>query len=421
MSLRARVRLLRERLGLPAFVVAVAAVALCAVGLAMAASVGVHSERLEGIAGAQATRLILAVPIVAAAFWIRPRWVRANAYAFYALAVFGLVVVLAFGRVVNGSRRWLDLPAGLKLQPSDFAKLALALALARFLAARPRARTWGGIAAVLALTALPMLLTLGEPDLGTALVFVPVAAASLDVAGASRRRLAALALAAALVATPLAAFGLRGYQLQRIETWWRQDNLSPSEKLAEGYHLERSKIAIGTGGIFGQGLGEGPQNRNDLLPERHTDFILSVVAEELGLVGALAVLALELALPLGCLVIALRVREPFARIGIVGIAAQLGAQSVVNIGVATGTLPTTGIALPLVSYGGSSALVTLAGIALALNLAAHAEPVLSGECFEAAEEATRLHREIEPSPRRLRPRPKPPVRPAPRAGREARM
>jgi rod shape determining protein RodA len=231
-----------------------------------------------------------------------------------------------------------------------------------------------------------------QPDLGTALSLAPVFVATLYVAGAKSKHLTWV-LVAALVALGLyTAVGLHGYQNERVQVWWKQDSLTRTEKLAEGYHLHRSKIAIGSGGVFGYGFAEGPQNKNDLLPERHTDFVFSVFSEEWGFVGASLLLALELALPVGLLWLSMRVRDPFARNAIVAIGAQVGAQALVNMGVATGTFPTTGISLPLVSHGGSSVIVTLVSLTIALMLAAKAEPSLAADAFEEEEERTWLYR-----------------------------
>ncbi len=394
MSLRGRWRLLRLRLGTPALVVVAAAALLCMVGLVVSSSVDAAADRPPTLALQQGLRLLVALPVCAVAFFLRPRFVRANAYAFYALCLALLVAVLFVGPVINGARRWLVLTSALRFQPSDFAKLAVCLALARFCSIRSRVESLRGVCVALAIAAVPALLVLKEPDLGTALNILPIALVVLLAAGMRRSHLAiVIALLLAAVAA-YAIFGLHGYQRERVETWIKQDSLTPAEKQGQGYHLHRSKLAIGSGGLTGYGWSEGPQNQRDLLPERHTDFAFSVIAEEWGFLGALLVLALQLTLPAGLLLLSLRVREPFARLGVVAIAAQVGFQAFVNIGVAMGALPTTGIALPLVSYGGSSAVVTLTSLALALDLAAHAEPVLSGDSFEPEEEETLLDRTL---------------------------
>lgn len=379
-----RLRTYRDRLGPPGLVVAAAALLLSLLGLVVVASVDLTSEGAESFASKQANRLLLAIPLVSLVFLARPRWIRANAYPLYALSATLLAAVFVWGPTINGARRWLRV-AGQQFQPSDLAKLALCLALARLLERRSRATRVSGLALAVALTAVPFILVLKEPDLGTALNFVPILAATLWVAGAQRKHLLAIAGLALVGGAWLVAFGLHGYQQDRVKSWWHQNELTRAEKLAEGYHLHRSKIAIGSGGLFGYGFGEGPQNRNDLLPERHTDFAFAVLSEEWGFAGATLVLVLELAIPLGLLALGSRVRDRFARVAIVAIAAQVGSQALVNLGVATGAFPTTGIALPLVSYGGTSAIMTLVSLAVALQLAARAEPVLAAEEFEASE------------------------------------
>lgn len=398
MKLTERLAIARERLGAPAIVVLMAATALACIGLVVCASVDYASEKASSYFTLQAGRLALGVPACLVAFWIRPRWLRAQAYGFYVACAAMLIAVLLFGRVVNGSRRWLEIGGFLRFQPSDLAKLAASLAIARICAIRARAESFGGVFCALAAAAVPAALILKEPDLGTAIVFIPSALAILAIAGAKRSHLLIVGALLVTGATLLLLYGLHGYQRDRIEMWLRQSSMTASEKQAQGYHLHRSMVAIGSGGLFGHGWAEGPQNQRDLLPERHTDFAFAVIAEEFGLAGALIVLFLEAALPAGLLILAFRVRESFSRLAIVGIAVQIGTQALVNMGVATGVFPTTGIALPLISYGGTSAIVTLVSIAIALNLAGHAEPVLAQEMFSPEEEETLLDRTLKPRP-----------------------
>jgi rod shape determining protein RodA len=382
---------IRSRLGAWGALVAMAALALCAAGIALCASVDSTEEKSDGLAFKQLTKMVMALPLCAGLFVLKPRWIRANAYLLYLVSVVLLAIVLFAGPVINGARRWIG-PAGFRFQPSDLAKIALCLALARFLSIRPRTTSAWGVAFVTLLTAIPVALIIKEPDLGTAISLIPVLAASLFVAGVRRSHLIVLFMIGAMGCAAFLSVGLHGYQRERVETWWRQNDLTRTEKLTQGYHLHRSKIAIGSGGLLGYGFGEGPQNRNDLLPERHTDFAFSVISEEFGFVGASSILALELLIPTGLLMIAMRLREPFARTAVVSIGAQLGSQALINIGVATGAFPTTGLALPLVSFGGTSAVVTLVSISVALHLAAHAEPVFAGDLFEPGEEATAFDR-----------------------------
>lgn len=336
-------------------------------------------------------RLALAAPICLVIAWIRPRWIRWNGIVVYFASVALLAMVLLYGSVIKGARRWIGI-GEYRFQPSDLAKIALCVALGHWLSSRDRAKSgWGVVVAVL-LTIVPFGLILKEPDLGTALSLIPILVASLLAAGVKSRHFVILMLIAVAGLAVQGIVGLHGYQRNRVETWWRQNVLTRSEKLGQGYHLHRSKVAIGSGGIFGYGFGEGPQNKNDLLPERHTDFAFSVICEEAGFAGAIAIILLEWLIPTCLFIIAFRVRDAFVRITIVGIGAQIGAQAIINMGVTTGAFPTTGIALPLVSYGGTSAVVTLASIAIALQLALRQEPVLAGEAFSPDEEATAFDR-----------------------------
>lgn len=382
---------IRERLGLPGMAVAAAALSLCAAGIVLCASVDSTEDKPTGYAMKQAARLLAAAPICMIVFLLKPRWIRVNAYIVYIFSVALLGAVLFVGPVVNGARRWIGY-GSYRFQPSDLAKISLCLVLAGLLSGKERATNGWRVLLAIILTLVPMALIVKEPDLGTALNLVPILVAALLVSGARRAHLIMFAGAGAAALFILLITGLHGYQRERVDTWWRQNDLTRAEKLAQGYHLHRSKIAIGSGGVLGYGFGEGPQNKNDLLPERHTDFAFSVICEEGGFGGAIVILILELAIPAGLFIMSMRIRDAFSRTAIVCIGAQVGAQAIVNMGVATGAFPTTGIALPLVSFGGTSAIVTLAGLSIALQLAARAEPVLSGEDFDPSEEATAFDR-----------------------------
>ncbi|MBI3820157.1 MAG: rod shape-determining protein RodA [Planctomycetes bacterium] len=386
-----RFHAVRERLGVPGAVVAIAAFLLCIAGLLLCASVDATEDKGTGYALKQGVRLFAAIPVCGFVFFVKPRWIRANAIIIYTLSVVLLALVLFVGPVINGARRWIGF-GSFRFQPSDLAKIAVCLMLAGVLAGKERARNGWRVLLAIVLVLVPAALIVKEPDLGTALNLAPILVAALLVSGARRLHLLLFAGAAAAGLAILIIVGLHGYQKERIDTWWRQNELTRSEKLAQGYHLHRSKIAIGSGGFWGYGFAEGPQNKNDLLPERHTDFAFSVICEEFGFVGGIIILILESCIPFGLIILSMRIRDAFARTAIICIATQTGMQAIVNMGVATGAFPTTGIALPLVSYGGTSAMVTLASLAAALQLAASAEPALAAEAFGPGEEATALDR-----------------------------
>ncbi|WP_456476943.1 rod shape-determining protein RodA [Oceanithermus sp.] len=270
-----------------------------------------------------------------------------------------LVGVLFFGREVNGARAWFVL-GPLRLQPSELAKLTLILALARYLHARPLAG-WRDYLVPLALAAPPILLTAVEPDLGGALVMVAIVAGIFFVRGLPLRHLLlAGALVAVLVPTVIWP-NLKPYQQERVLVV-----LNPArDPLGAGFQVIQSMIAIGSGGLAGKGYGQGTQAQLGFIPERQTDFIFSVWAEEMGFVGALAVLLAYAVLFYRLGVMAMEVLQDGDRLLIAGVLSFLAFQVLVNVGVTLGVAPVTGITLPLLSYGGTSLLTTYLALGLA--------------------------------------------------------
>ncbi|MFQ5748421.1 MAG: FtsW/RodA/SpoVE family cell cycle protein [Planctomycetota bacterium] len=320
----------------------------------------------------------VAVGILAASLSSR-RW-RNAAWLFYAGCLILLGMVLVMGPTINNARRWLDL-GFFRLQPSEFAKLGLILALARWFSERPRPRRLEEMVVPAALTLVPFLLVLTEPDLGTALTFGPVFLGMAWLAGTRGRVLAALLVIPVFFA-PLAVLGLRDYQLERVETWWQQDQLTPEQKTDSGYHLWHAKLAVGSGGLTGYGWGQGPENRLGRLPERHNDFIFPVIAEEFGFLGAAAVLLLYAALAGTALFAAARHRDPFLRLVVAGVGLHFAVHLVLNVGVSLGVWPTTGLPLPLVSWGGSSMVASGLGIGLLLSASAARGAVFLARAFQ---------------------------------------
>jgi cell division protein FtsW len=297
----------------------------------------------------------------AAALYVPIEVWRRVALPLWALSVLLLLAVFAAGIEVNGSRRWLALPY-VRLQPAEFAKWATAVAAASLLAsarpANPRA-TW----AVLLLAAPPAALLLLQPDLGSAGVLVALAGALLFVSGVPLKRMGALAgigvlgLCAYIAVRPYALARWRGF----LEPW--------NTSQAEGFQLVQSFVAFGRGGTTGVGLGDGRQ-KLDYLPEAHTDFILSVVAEELGLVGVLIVIGAFAALGIAGLRVARRARDPFARLLAFAMTAFLVLPAAVNGAVVMGLVPTTGFTLPFLSYGSNSLVMCALAVGVLLRIAA---------------------------------------------------
>ncbi len=282
----------------------------------------------------------------------------------YLGTMFLLVAVLINGKYVAGSRRWLAL-GPFSLQPSELAKIAVIIILARYYA---RTATTDGLGfkelfQPVALTAIPFALIVKQPDLGTAMV-IALIAASMTVFVRIERRCFFSLLAAGAMAIPLVWFLLKDYQKQRILTFLNPDR----DPLGAGYHIIQSKIAIGSGMITGKGFLKGTQNTLEFLPEQHTDFIFSVLAEEWGLLGAVFVLAVFFMLLAWALSIAHRSRDPFGTILAVGVTVMIAWQVFINIGMVMGLLPVVGVTLPFISYGGSSIITVMIGIGLLLNV-----------------------------------------------------
>jgi rod shape determining protein RodA len=297
------------------------------------------------------------------------RWVRILAPLVYAGSVVGLVLVLAMGSTINGSQSWLII-GGMSLQPAEFAKLAVVVGMALLVAERvegSRRRRVGHVevALMLVIAGLPALLILLQPDLGTMLVLSATVFGVLAVSGAPRRWLAGLLAAGVAGATVVVSLGiLKPYQVNRFMAFTNPD-LDPR---GAGYNTTQARIAIGNGGIFGQGLFGGSQTKSGFVPEQHTDFVFTVAGEELGLVGAGVLIALFALVLWRALLIAARAEDMFGRLAAAGIACWFGFQTFQNVGMCLGIMPVTGVPLPLVSYGGSSMFASLIGVGLLLNI-----------------------------------------------------
>jgi cell division protein FtsW len=355
------------RIGTPQLVGSAAA--LLGLGLVMVYSAS--AMRAEAEFGSSAVYLVRQLQGIAAglvlgglAARLPLAFLRRLAPLLWLLAV-GLVAATftPLGVAQNGARRWLAL-GPLVFQPLEVAKLASVLALAAWLAsAESRMRDPRfSLLAPAAISGVPAVLLLGQPDFGGALLLVLVAAVLVYVAGARLAHLAFVGLG--VVPLVVAVAVSESYRVMRLLSF-----ADPFEDpLGRGYQLVQSLLAFGAGGIAGAGLGAG-QQKLGYLPEAHTDFILSVVGEELGLVGVTAVLACFLLLGLAALGVASRAHDRFAQLLALGAGMLIWLQGLVNAGVALGALPTKGTTLPLFSYGRSSAIVSLVAIGLLLNVA----------------------------------------------------
>jgi len=298
------------------------------------------------------------------AFAVDYRELERLGYFFYAITLLLLLLVPILGSFGGGARRWINLGA-FSLQPSELAKISSLLVLAQYFhqVTPPTGYTLRDLLYPGGLVAIPMGLVLAEPNLGTATIIGLVAMTLVFAAGIRLRVLAALGAAVGGL-LPLLWHHMKSYQKQRILSFLHPD----VDPLGTGYHMIQSKITIGSGMLWGKGFLQGTQNRLDFLPEKHTDFIFAVLAEEWGFIGVCALFALYGALLARLLVIAWKARDRFGSLVALGGAAIIFWQVLINVGMNIGILPVVGVPLPLLSYGGSSLLTVMLAMGLALNV-----------------------------------------------------
>lgn len=287
----------------------------------------------------------------------------------YGISLVALVAVLIphIGQKVLGARRWINLGGGVHFQPSEWVKLVLILAAARFLWTRVGEQmSWRDIGKVVALIGIPMVLVLKQPDLGTALTYLPVLIIGMFLGGMQWKQ-AAIILVGLLV---LGGIGLatgkhlKPYQQKRIDAFLNPD----SDPKGSGYQIRQSLIAVGSGGIWGQGSNKGSQTQGDFLPIPYTDFIFAAFCEEHGFVGATVVLLLYFLILIRLVQNAQTAADTPGGLLVMGIFAVLLFQVAINIGMCIGLMPVTGIPLPLMSYGGSSVLFTFLALGIVMNV-----------------------------------------------------
>jgi len=349
--------------------------------LLLALLAGIGAAMLHSAAGAQwdpwASRqlirfgiglvLMLSVAVTDIRFWMR------YAYAFYLLALTLLIAVEAMGVVGMGAQRWINLGV-IQLQPSEVMKIALVLALARYFhgatleeIARP-----SFLLMPVLLIAAPVGLVVRQPDLGTAIMLALTAGVILFMAGVRAWKFAVVT-GVVLAALPLAWSQLHGYQKRRIMTF-----LDPeSDPLGAGYHIMQSKIALGSGGVFGKGFLGGTQGHLNFLPEKQTDFIFTMLAEEFGMAGGLTLLGIYILVIIYGFAIALRTRNQFGRLVAIGITGTFFFYVFINIAMVMGLVPVVGVPLPLLSYGGTAMLSLMIGFGFVLCAYVHRDILLN--------------------------------------------
>ena len=283
------------------------------------------------------------------------RQLRLYAPVVYAASCVGLVAVLTpLGSTVNGAHSWISLPGGFQIEPSEYAKLAIILISAMILSELRQGETRPGpraVALAVACSAPPFVLVVLQPDLGVTILMVALLAGMIGLSGIRLGWLAGIAAAGLAAAVAVINLHLlKSYQLSRLTSF-----LNPSaDPRGTGYSAAQSKIAVGSGGLFGRGLFHGPLTAGNFVPEQHTDFIFSVAGEELGFAGAAVIIALLALVFLRALRIATQADDQFGMLVAAGIAIWFAVQSFVNIGMTIGIMPVTGLPLPFVSYGGSA-------------------------------------------------------------------
>lgn len=311
--------------------------------------------------------LMLAVAVVDIRFWMR------NAYAIYAVTLIVLIAVEINGTIGMGAQRWIDLGI-VQFQPSEIMKIACVLALARFYHGLTN-EDIGRISFLvppLVIMGAPVVLVLKQPDLGTALMLMAGAIAIMWLAGV-RLWVFILGTIGALAAIPVGWNMMRDYQKQRVLTF-----LDPErDPLGAGYHITQSKIALGSGGLFGKGYMNGTQSSLNFLPERQTDFIFPMMAEEWGMIGALVLLFLYLLLIVYGFVIAFRCRSQFGRMVAMGITTVFFLYVFINVAMVIGLIPVVGVPLPLISYGGTALVNLLLGFGLLQGVYVNRDVVIS--------------------------------------------
>ena len=313
----------------------------------------------------QAGRLGLATGIMVAIAQIHPRHIRLYSPPLYLLGVVLLVAVHIFGETSLGATRWLNLGV-VRFQPSEMVKLTMPMMIAWFLASQPMPPTLRHVSVAGILIIVPALLIAKQPDLGTAFLVFTSGWAALFLSGLSWTTILLMAVLGGSLLPVLWHF-MHGYQRARVLMFLNPE----SDPLGRGYHIIQSKIAIGSGGVFGKGWLNGTQSHLDFLPEPSTDFVFAVLAEEFGLLGCLGLLAIYLFILARCFYIVVQTQDKYSRLLSGALTLTFFVYVFVNTGMVIGILPVVGVPLPLISYGGTSMVTLLAGFGMLMSIQTH--------------------------------------------------
>ena len=319
--------------------------------------VGFHTKQIFWLLGGLAVMFILSFinyhRLIEIVHWL------------YAFCLVSLVAVLIVGQRVMGGRRWIKFPGGIHFQPSEWVKLILIVAVARYFSnLAGRDLTWGDIAKAGLMVGVPILLVYKQPDLGTSLTYVPVLLIGLFLGGIRWKQALILLVGATVLILPVWTMVLKPYQKERLTSFANPDN----DPRGTGYQVKQSLIAVGDGGILGRGATKGTQTQGDFLPIPYTDFIFAAFCEEHGFVGAVLVLLIYFLILMRLIQNAQTAADLSGTFLIMGVVAVLIFQIAVNVGMVIGLMPVTGIPLPLMSYGGSSVLFTFLALGMVMNV-----------------------------------------------------
>jgi len=334
---------------------------LCALGVMEIRSATAHTK----FAGAHLKQLYWIIGGIGAMFlmsMVNYQALLERVHWMYIVALASLMSVLIFGQKYLGARRWIKMPGGGHFQPSEWVKLILILAVAKYFAdLHSRELSWTDFIKAGALVGVPMLMVLAQPDLGTALTYIPIAVMGLFLGGLRIRQALAVLLLAGLM-MPLALHGLKPYQRERLTSFMEPE----ADSQGSGYQVIQSLIAVGSGGIWGSSAGS--QTHLSFLPVPQTDFIFAAFAEEHGFVGALSVLLLYFIVLMRLAQNAQTAPDRAGTFLVMGVVAVLSFHILVNVGMVVGFMPVTGIPLPLMSYGGSSVLFMFLALGMVMNV-----------------------------------------------------